>query len=301
MITSIARPGLAEAIARLRAAGCHEEADFLRALGDETQESGGAAQAAQSFEIDQLDTLNAARAATRHEKRNAPFGLADPARIQPLERAEAVAEAELARRRTRRVAMVERWQVLRRQLDRLTDAVLSAEKIRAAKPPALAKNATPESARADLAALDAEAETVREAPRPRADVLADLAPEVDALCTAPQIDPRRAERPARLAEATTLGLMGSGIIGDAGRGVLFWALRDYLIEKLAETVPDLTGAISDKDRATRLAALAQRRLEIERAEEALIRQAAAQGRVIDRRPDASAQAILQIVIEGRAR
>lgn len=126
MITSIARPGLAEAIARLRAAGCQKEADFLRAFGDETQASGGAAQAAQSAEMDQLDAVNAARAATRHHKHSTPAGRADPARLEPLERAEAAAEAELARLRARRVVLVEAWQVKRRQLDRLVDAALSA-------------------------------------------------------------------------------------------------------------------------------------------------------------------------------
>jgi hypothetical protein len=159
-----------------------------------------------------------------------------------------------------------------------------AGSLRPVKPPPIPPGATLESVRGQIADLARQAEAARLAPRPRAQVVAMLQAEVDALAAkgAPKIDARRPHAPARLADH---------LRPDPG-DFLVWLHRDQIVERLAREVPDLPDALDDAQRAARLADLAARRLKAERLEETLCRAAEAEGRQIDRRPGADPRAVL---------
>lgn len=96
-----------------------------------------------------------------------------------------------------------------------------------------------------------------------------------------------------VSEAGGLNIFGTG----AGGGALFaWLHRDALVERVEQMISALPtkGCLSDEEREARLAEIDASRLEVERAEEALICKAEAEGQTIPRRTDANPLAILEL-------
>lgn len=79
--------------------------------------------------------------------------------------------------------------------------------------------------------------------------------------------------------------------------LIAWLFEDVLVARLIDEIDRVAAddiALSDEARAARLAEIATRLLELERAEEAAIRLAATEGTKIQRRPDADLRAVLQL-------
>ena len=101
--------------------------------------------------------------------------------------------------------------------------------------------------------------------------------------------------PMRLAERSRVGMTGSMVFGDPF-AVVAALFREELSEKIGLLIgdKDAPGAISTADRDAEFGRIAERRLELERAEEALICAAAEAGQTIPRRRDADPRAVLEI-------
>lgn len=162
--------------------------------------------------------------------------------------------------------------------------------------------------RAELRALNERRLEVENAPLPPNELLARAVAEIDALAQrgALRVNPTaRGPEPVtslnealRIAavpvpEANGLNIFSPG----AGGGTLWvWLHRDALVERVEQMIGELPakGCLTDEERKARLDEIDGKRLEVERAEEALICLAEQNGQVITRRPDASPIAILEI-------
>lgn len=118
----------------------------------------------------------------------------------------------------------------------------------------------------------------------------------------PPFDPRiRGGRdPSKVSEGLRLAAIpgASNFVGDGGRSFFVWLLADQIEAGLHALVDeaDLTGAMSDAERAAALAAVDAARLVLEREEEALIRMAEHQGMTIARRADVDPRAVLMVEV-----
>lgn len=162
------------------------------------------------------------------------------------------------------------WDVAMAQAERIAVLGQIAETENAAN--------TPEALRAAIReALDAQVE--------RAGVRLNLA--------------KRGGDPANIGQHFRMGMNGKLLIGDGGAGFLLWALRDHVEAALLEMVPDdIPGAMADEQREQRLTKLRAELLRLERIEESLLERAEAEGRAVERRPDADPRAILGVDIVG---
>lgn len=91
---------------------------------------------------------------------------------------------------------------------------------------------------------------------------------------------------------------GGPSVGDNGASLFTWLLRDALVARVDELVGtlDLTGAMTDHERASAFERIAADRLAAERREEALITSAGADGIYIPRRQNIDPRAFLEIEI-----
>ncbi|WP_157140166.1 hypothetical protein [Roseibium aggregatum] len=163
------------------------------------------------------------------------------------------------------------------------------------------RSATVESVRKQLAEVDTLAHDTERAPAPVSGLRATMVAAVDAIAEqgAPEVDPRiRFRDPFNLARKFEFRRHGNMAIGDYGAHFFVWLLSDEIKQKLSALIPDDPDALSDEERTSILQQLAERRLNLERIEEALIEAASAEGRAIPRRPDASVEAILGIEVLG---
>lgn len=179
-------------------------------------------------------------------------------------------------------------------------AATSPDAIRTVRAPAIPKEWTVEVARAELAKIDEQITSVSAAPDTAASLRHRIFANVDAIAEKGAVEIRASVRdgdPARLGDRLMIAARGSSLVGDGGAAFFVWLLADEIKARLADLIPDVPGALTDAQRDKRLAELSGRQLELERIEEALIMQAETQGRVIDRRPDANALAVLGIEIK----
>jgi len=274
----------------------HAPAALARALAfeDRAAELHGGVVSAQQRELDANDQLQAARRELarqrqgRHDRR-LPEDL--EARLQ---KAVEAAEAERDRLRSVREDAAARWQAVKATVTAAEDGLhgVAAEAISDAPPIKPPKGATVEGVRRQIAALDAEAEAAQMAPAPRADAAQRIKAAVEDLAARgePSVDARRREGdPSKLSDR---------MHGDAGLWLLVSIFKQEVTARLIERLPkDSTNTLTDAQRDRKLAELAEQRLSLERIEEALIRQAEAEGRVVARRPEAAVEALLGVVID----
>lgn len=172
-----------------------------------------------------------------------------------------------------------------------------------AKPPAIPRGMDLPRCVDAIEANARQTEAVALAPRDRKAIIEAIHAEVaaEAAKGAPAIDRRRRDNaPVRLAQHLMIASARSGsLIGDGGAALWCWLHHDEIIARLIALVPpDTPDALTDTERDQKLAELARERLALERIEEALIRQAEAEGRVVARRPDADPRAILGVEVVG---
>lgn len=161
------------------------------------------------------------------------------------------------------------------------------------------RSATVESVRKELAEIDTLAHDTERAPAPVSGLRATMVAAVDAIAEqgAPRVDPRiRFRDPFNLASKFEFRQHGNMALGDYGASFFVWLLSDEIKKKLSALIPDDPDALSDEERTSILQNLAERRLNLERVEEALIEKAETEGRAIPRRPDASVEAVLGIEV-----
>lgn len=153
--------------------------------------------------------------------------------------------------------------------------------------------------RTEIEQIEAEWHVAEQAPMPPAELKAEIAATVDAIAAkgTPTIDSRaRGGDPAGVNQKIRLDFIREHKVGDGGADFFVWLMRDALVDRLCGMVDelDLTSALSDDARDARFTDLSDRRLDLERQEEALICAAAAEGLRIDRRLDTDPRAVLQV-------
>jgi hypothetical protein len=180
-------------------------------------------------------------------------------------------------------------------------ASTSPDAIRVVREPAVPKGWTVETARTELAKINGQIAATEAAPDTAASIRKRMFDAVDAIAARGAVQVRASSRdgdPARLAERLVLGIRGGSLVGDGGASLFVWLLQDQIKAKLEAMIPDLPHAMTADQRDQRLDQLRAEKLRVERIEEALISAAEAEGRTIDRRPDASPLAVLGIEIRG---
>jgi hypothetical protein len=162
---------------------------------------------------------------------------------------------------------------------------------------------TVERYRTLIAELRADAEEVRRAPLPSADVKAQALGWLDrhAALGRPHIQTQD-DRVEVLFENSKALVRGDRLNAPVSADFLIWAFRDQVAAALSREIEAMPneGALTAKERAERLEAVHTMILDNERAEEAAIERAASEGQFIARRVDASPLAILGIRIVGAA-
>ncbi|MCT8999220.1 hypothetical protein NYR58_12540 [Chelativorans intermedius] len=163
--------------------------------------------------------------------------------------------------------------------------------------------------RAELQALEAQWAEAEAAPVPAQILRQQAIAEIDAMAAAGALTISAGDRsgtPLGLARKLQLGLVPTpagpdgaprfSIIGDGGAALFTWTMRDALVERLDALIAALPqdGALSDDERDERFRQIAAKRLDLERAEEALICAAEAEGRIVQRRRDADPRAVLEV-------
>lgn len=156
--------------------------------------------------------------------------------------------------------------------------------------------------RTEIERVETEWRAVEQAPMPLAEVKAEIASSVDAIAAkgAPEINARAREGdPAGIGRRIRLDIVGGNKIGDGGASFFVWLMRDALVDRLCCMVDnlDMAAAMTDAERDARFTVLADRRLSLERQEEALVTAAAEDGLRIDRRDDADPRAVLEVAEE----
>ena len=164
--------------------------------------------------------------------------------------------------------------------------------------------------RSELQTLDAQWSAAEDAPLPASILRQQAVAEIDAVAAAGALSIDAANRsgePLGLRRAIRIGqsavaLPGEdrpfmALEGNAGGPLMVWLHRDVFVEHVEQMVAALPqeGALDDDARDQRFSEISAKRLEIERAEEALICAAEQDGRTIQRRRDADPRAILEIV------
>jgi hypothetical protein len=216
------------------------------------------------------------------------------------------AEETLKRRieaRERAAARQENFAFLETVESWLRRAATPGGEFRAADPVAVkSKNPAADlaKARARLAEIDEDFSRAEAALTPKSDLIAAAHAEIDAVAAsgALSIHPcSRSNVPLRLKERFTLGTFPSGsLMGDAGATIWTWLLRDALkaeVANMVEALPD-GYSLTDSERDSVIATLAEKRLQVEREEEALIELLEDEDRVVVRRRDIDPRAFLGI-------
>ncbi|MFC4625533.1 hypothetical protein ACFO1V_09945 [Daeguia caeni] len=162
--------------------------------------------------------------------------------------------------------------------------------------------------RSELKALDEAWLAAENAPAPVAELKSRFLTELDAIAAkgAPKVNhAARAGSPVNLAAALRIGQMPVALadggthfslVGDGGASFFTWLMRDEIAAKIGAMIDaaPAEGALTDDERDAEFSRISTRRLEIERAEEALIVAAEQEGRAIQRRRDADPRAILEV-------
>lgn len=277
----------------------------MAALEARKVEAEGIASARLNAELDALHEVQNLRRKKTHLLASAtPGRQPDPEKLAALDAEIADAVADHAQKKQARerakVAAMEARRAFEHNSEKL--ATTSPDAITVAAEPKVPEGATLESIRSKIGQTDIEAERVRAAPRDRKSLIEALRHEIDEIAEkgAPKIDARRRDgQPARLANNLMIANTGTGsLIGDAGASFFVWLLRDQIVARLTELVTDAPGALTGAQRDKRLSELAAEKLHLERVEECLVEQAEAEGRKVQRRPDADVCAILGIQVKG---
>lgn len=155
------------------------------------------------------------------------------------------------------------------------------------------------AARAEIAALADEWEAVETAPVPAHQLRTDAVAEIERVAASGALSINRTSRdgaPMGLSKRLAIWKVGDTIAGDAGAGLFCWLMRDQLVARVDDIVRglDLTGAMTDRERAQEFERIAREKLAAERREEALIVAAEADGLHIPRRADIDPRAFLEI-------
>ena len=281
-----------------------EAAEKLYAIRAEEQARYAAFRAISDELTDTRTELQAAEAeARRFEDQVHGLGddLAAPVRNQRAGRIEALRK-DLARRQKVYDARAAAWQPVRALLHLLEDYVASAARVEAfagnVTRPTGDPRAAVEKARRRVEELRVEIARTEAAPVPSGVAKARAVAEIDALAArgAPDVLglvegaegvrwPRTAAHGrggATVAVVDTLGL-AAFLHADA--------LKAAVVAEIDRRADD-EAALSDEQRATRLADLATAQLAMERQEEAAVEAAAAAGFTVERRPDADPRAVL---------
>lgn len=153
--------------------------------------------------------------------------------------------------------------------------------------------------RAEIETAEADWHRAETAPAPADQLKQEITEKLDQLIARKPIAvsaTRRIADPADLDAATKLAVHGGTLFGDGGLHLLLFAVRETLIEKLHAQVDalDLTDALTDDERDAGFREIAERKLELERLEEAHVAAAAAEGVTIVRRRSADPRAVLEI-------
>lgn len=163
--------------------------------------------------------------------------------------------------------------------------------------------------RAELAELDEAWQVAENAPCPADELKARFMAELDAIAARgqPAVNvAARAGSPVNLAAALRMkhepvalpgGETHFALSGDAGASFFTWLMRDEIAERITSMIDAAApakGALTDDERDREFSRISAKRLELERAEEAIICAAEQEGRIIQRRRDADPRAILEL-------
>lgn len=156
-----------------------------------------------------------------------------------------------------------------------------------------------ERVRKQIEAIDAQWQRVDDAPAPAAELKNRITAQVDALAESGRPTIRAGERvadPAGLSSLLRIRAVEGRPIADGAAPFLAWLHRDEIIERLHLQVDelDLTGAMTDDERASAFSHLLDQRLALAFDEEAFVVAAAEEGTTVPRRRDADPRAILQV-------
>jgi hypothetical protein len=147
--------------------------------------------------------------------------------------------------------------------------------------------------------LDTELLGVLAAPLPKAELIQRATAEIDTIASKGAIVIRpttRSHTPLRLADRLTISTTDrGGIVGDVG-AFFTWLLRDAIVSTISSEIEAITfsGALSEESREAKLGELNTAKLELERAEEAVIQLAEKSGHAIPRRQEADPRAIFEV-------
>jgi hypothetical protein len=199
--------------------------------------------------------------------------------IATAEREKAAAQAQLDRLISRETAIRStRW----RGIGELDAWVKAQRSFTLAPPVVIPKGATLAKARTRLAEIAADRRVAESAPLPKADATTLIRAQVAALATPmeahsvlrghPLKIPTTTTRPRLYGQAGEQPLNGFAAVESVNTlGLMAWLFEDELVERIAEQLPDdQPGAMTNADRAERLAELSVEKLEVERIEEALL-------------------------------
>ncbi|TCQ79562.1 hypothetical protein EDF68_104146 [Ochrobactrum sp. BH3] len=147
--------------------------------------------------------------------------------------------------------------------------------------------------------LDTELIGVLAAPLPKDELVQRAIAEIDAIASKGAITIRpttRSHTPLRLADRLTISTTDrGGIVGDVG-SFFTWLLRDAIVATISSEIEAMTFAssLSEESREAKLGELNAAKLELERAEEAVIQLAEKSGHAIPRRQEADPRAIFEV-------
>ncbi len=206
-------------------------------------------------------------------------------------------QAELARISEVHAAASEAWNragnVVKSCLDFLNEGHSPLRAARTAEPKiAAGQNLADEVARVrdEIEQVAQERENLDRAPVPAKELAARMVVGLDQIAAKGKPSVKRSLRggdPLQLDQHLTHPAIATAF--------LLFLFRDEVADRLVEFIgPDAPGALTDAERAKKLAATDAKLLELERREEALIVMAANVGQRIDRRLDADPRAILEI-------
>lgn len=163
--------------------------------------------------------------------------------------------------------------------------------------------------RAELASLDEAWIAAENAPAPASELKSRFMAELDAIAAkgAPSIDyTARSGSPVNLSAALRMRhepvmLPGAdaphfALSGDAGATFYCWLHRDLIAERVSAMIDAASqaSALTDDQRDAEFSRISARRLEVERAEEALTVLLEAEGRIVQRRRNLDPRAILEV-------
>lgn len=240
----------------------------------------------------------------------------DHDRIDRERRKVARLKAEHDRRRQLQKDLSERWNALARLTDRTEKyiarlpprAVLTLDDGGRTTPPKGSIVEAVERARGHRRALLEEAADIRAAPRPRAEIVDDLAAQIDAVAAQGQPDiraliesghePHWPTTSTNCLTANADGTTGAGMVSFTDTlALMCWLCRDQMVERMTALVAEQHDdelSLSTDERRDRLADLDRRLLEVERTEAGLLDMAAEQGAPMLPREDMDIRALLNL-------